>query len=659
MEANDRIVLLIDNRITYLDLQAIQLVQAGYQVYNASSLEMATQLLQEKRVHLILADIRMEDDRDPEDFSGLWWAEESWHQPIPKIMVTGYPEKTIRETFQIVLDERANIIDFVDKEHGFEKLLEAIAKAFSEKIKINWDLVIRPNPTYSLTHLISLIEPDIMPLLLEERVKEFEDVLRQLFARFVQVSLGRIVSQTPGHVILGAFAYDAEGQEKQFLVSCGQREIIARETEHTAALPEGEGKGSTRLARELSAVGTIRFAASAYYLVGGDLEVMTSFSTFYRFHKTEETYKALKHLYRTTLGPWYKSGLSYRPYVLPDFITTELRPSMSIAESAFAEAWTQKIEVLCQQALTAGVARFTHNAQRFALHVTDNEPVTHALPTHGLLTSLPTQELLCGKIHGLIDGHSVRVGEDGTTWLINFTQTGPGALVRDFISLETHIKFDWLRSLNVAERYQLEQRLLAGRRLGEEDNKDGLSDEMAKAFAIIVCLRQLAAHYLGSDPCSYWFGLCAYAVNYLAMFDPTIRYTRGELQTYTHALLSIAMLCEALTISVDDEPAPLLPPLAQRGLWVDERNRTVWIEGEEKRLTKREYELLAYLYRNANQLCAREAIEVQIWGEDAVDHVSGSALDTLIYRLRKTIEHNPKDPKYIVTDTGHGFRLVI
>lgn len=654
MEIRKQVVLLVDNRTSYLNVQTSLLEDVGYQVLNANSTEDANQLLQEKHVHLIISDIRMEDDDDPEDISGLLWVQGESYRPIPKIILTAYPEDYVRQVLEVVLVKQANIVGFVSKPSEPKKLHEEISQAFTDKVKINRELIIRWNQAYSPNRLLSLVEQQITPLQLEERLKEFEDLLRRLFYDFVQVTLGRIITTTLSHVIFEAFAYDQIGKEKQYIISCGQRDIIVNEDKRNKAMPTGKGLGSTRWANELSLVETMRFAASGYHLVEGDLEDMTSFATYYQHHEVQKSIIALEHLYHTTLASWYEGGISYQEHHLFDLVQ-----STPYSDPVHEKAWGSKIKALCEQSLVAGIARFTVENQRLFFHPANHPPVSHPLPTYHFLTALPKQQLLRGTIHGRIDGHSVRVDREGKTWLINFSEVGSGVILRDFALLETHIKFDWLRSLSVADRYVLEQRLLVMEHLEATNDINDLLPNTVKAKQIITRLRQLAADYLSSGLHSYFFGLCAYTVSYLNSFNPTIRYKRSELQTFAHALLSIAMLSEFLAMPDGNNIHHMLPPQAYRGLWIDERNKTVWLKGQEIGLTPREYALLAYLYQNSNQLCTREAIEPIVWGDDAVLLISKSALDTLIGRLRKKIESDPQDPQYIITVRGQGYKLVI
>ncbi len=643
-------ILMLDDIPSYLDSIAPHLEDEGYRVLKAPSLAEADRLLRENTVHLIVSDIRMEED-DADDMEGLNWVQRGTYQPIPKIMLTAYSKQYVHDVLQVVLDYKANIVDFVAKKDGPQALLVAVAKAFVKDVRCNWDLVLRWNPKYSVHHLLSLIEADLQPALLEERGKEFQDMLRKQFYDFVQVTFGRILTTTPGHVILEIFAYGESGKENPYILSCGRPQTIIDENERSKMVPGGQGKGGTSRADEIASVETLRFAASGYRLDAGDLSKMTSFSRFFRHNATAEIVKSLNHLYQTTLAPWHKDGLERKSYSLPDFV------SALECDMDHPEQLEQRIDALFRQAEIAGVGHLERSGNQLLLQIAAQPTVSYPLPTHNLLTTLPKQQIVCGTIHGKINGHTVRLDREGSTWLIDFTQADEGELLRDFAGLETHIKFYWLRTVSIAERHLLEQHLIDTKRLGESIDTNGLPEEVAKALSIISHLRQIAAERLGPDLQSYRLGLCAYTLQYFCTFDTGIRYMARELERFVHALLSIAMLCDRLDPQTN--PGQQLPPQAQRALWLDERNKCVWVKGQEINLAPQEYALLEYLYKNKNQLCTRDDIVRQLWGDEAEMVWSKSALDTLVGRVRDKIEVTRKKPQFLMTVRSRGYKLIV
>jgi two-component system KDP operon response regulator KdpE len=90
-------------------------------------------------------------------------------------------------------------------------------------------------------------------------------------------------------------------------------------------------------------------------------------------------------------------------------------------------------------------------------------------------------------------------------------------------------------------------------------------------------------------------------------------------------------------------------------LTMDLQQRRVTVRGEIVKLTPTEYRLLAYLVQNAGRALTFSQILQSVWGweyQDDVDYVR-----VYIWHLRQKLEEDPKNPKYIQTETGVGYRF--
>ncbi|HYM64928.1 MAG TPA: helix-turn-helix domain-containing protein [Candidatus Sulfotelmatobacter sp.] len=75
-------------------------------------------------------------------------------------------------------------------------------------------------------------------------------------------------------------------------------------------------------------------------------------------------------------------------------------------------------------------------------------------------------------------------------------------------------------------------------------------------------------------------------------------------------------------------------------------------------LTSFEFKLLKYFILNTGKILEKEDIINNVWGEQKTTlGVTDQALDQLIFRLRKKIEENPNEPKYLFTIKGRGFKF--
>ena len=93
-----------------------------------------------------------------------------------------------------------------------------------------------------------------------------------------------------------------------------------------------------------------------------------------------------------------------------------------------------------------------------------------------------------------------------------------------------------------------------------------------------------------------------------------------------------------------------------RGLIVDLDARRGWVNGREIPLRKKEYDLLAFLYKNQGMACSRYEITENVWAEEG-GVVSNETVDQNIHRIRKYIEEDPSNPQHLKTLHNYGYRL--
>jgi hypothetical protein len=94
-------------------------------------------------------------------------------------------------------------------------------------------------------------------------------------------------------------------------------------------------------------------------------------------------------------------------------------------------------------------------------------------------------------------------------------------------------------------------------------------------------------------------------------------------------------------------------------LKIDEGKKEVVIDGEERKLSKKEYELLRLLYKNAGNVCSRNEIIEAVWPESKdYSAISDAAIDQLIHRLRLRVEPEPARPSRIISKKAFGYMLV-
>jgi DNA-binding response OmpR family regulator len=97
------------------------------------------------------------------------------------------------------------------------------------------------------------------------------------------------------------------------------------------------------------------------------------------------------------------------------------------------------------------------------------------------------------------------------------------------------------------------------------------------------------------------------------------------------------------------------PPVEVRQLRIDLAKRSVRIRGEDVELTFVEFEILSALARAPGRVFTRDMLLARIWGDSA--YRDPRTIDVHIRHLREKIERDAKDPEYLFTVRGVGYRF--
>lgn len=90
-------------------------------------------------------------------------------------------------------------------------------------------------------------------------------------------------------------------------------------------------------------------------------------------------------------------------------------------------------------------------------------------------------------------------------------------------------------------------------------------------------------------------------------------------------------------------------------LKIDFGRRMVTLRGEEVRVTYVEFEILSALARSPGRVFSREALLEYVWGDS--EYRDPRTVDVHIRHLREKLERNPKDPEFLFTVRGVGYRF--
>ena len=92
-----------------------------------------------------------------------------------------------------------------------------------------------------------------------------------------------------------------------------------------------------------------------------------------------------------------------------------------------------------------------------------------------------------------------------------------------------------------------------------------------------------------------------------------------------------------------------------RGLKIDTTARRVWINGEEKPFTTKEFDLLTFLASHPNHVYTKDELFSEIWDMESIGDIA--TVTVHIKKIREKIEYDTSNPQYIETIWGVGYRF--
>ena len=103
------------------------------------------------------------------------------------------------------------------------------------------------------------------------------------------------------------------------------------------------------------------------------------------------------------------------------------------------------------------------------------------------------------------------------------------------------------------------------------------------------------------------------------------------------------------------QPAPEADSLTMGGIVLDDRTKSVTVDGDPVALTPTEYSILKLLMANPGKVYSTKALYEAVWQEAALG--SEGAVAVHIRHLREKIEINPSEPRYLKVVWGQGYKM--
>ena len=106
-----------------------------------------------------------------------------------------------------------------------------------------------------------------------------------------------------------------------------------------------------------------------------------------------------------------------------------------------------------------------------------------------------------------------------------------------------------------------------------------------------------------------------------------------------------------------ESAAPKNKVIEIRGLRIDTTARRVWVNGQEKNFTTKEFDLLTFLASHPNHVYTKEELFREIWDMESIGDIA--TVTVHIKKIREKIEVDTSNPQYIETIWGVGYRFKV
>lgn len=511
--------------------------EEGYGVTLATTQEEALQALDSERHHLAIVDIRL-DDGDVKNVAGMDLLKEieskQLHGVMPCIVLTAY------ENFNniLVATQERRVDRYIQKETGYRTdLLRAIRELFREKIKINFDLVYDGDSD----ELIHSIASDINWSMgakpqLEVLKPQVRDLFGKLFLKARRLYISKLKPGLTGAAIVRIQPTWEHGLGPSYVAKIGRRDKVTTEHENYEEYVKRYLPPNT--IAQVAMAYTQYIGALLYTFAENDLGPLEEFDDYYQRAKPEAVAASLRSLFQNTCRYWYDSR----------------QRSIEDLPRLYYRAFQLDEQKLVGRILTVlphfDPERETFQFNRIPLVVTN--PVAWVKRHHHEFV-LPVYHSIT---HGDLTGRNIMVDEANKCWLIDFYRTYDSHILRDFVILESDIKYRLMPKPSLEDFIVLEEALL---KASQNESLPALDSDLPtairKAAIVIAQLRNIAHDFSRSLGARRRDSYREYLISILMATLNVVRLRHIEEDRKLQAMLSASLICNELDKLAGREPA--------------------------------------------------------------------------------------------------------
>jgi CheY-like chemotaxis protein len=474
-------ILVFDDDPHILATLRFHLKTVGYQVFTANEPTQGIQMIEDQIIHLAIIGAHLVNDSELK-YSGLEVARQI-PKHIPFYIYTEY-EDTLAIRKRLGKSSAKDILDN-KAPRAAAALIDAVNRSFARDIKVNFDLGI--DGTVTCGEIAEKIE-----ISSRERTHPSADdigqVLRTLFFEAESISISPLSSleESPELPYSGSLVVSVQPRYKYGLgekkvVKFGEKSEIEQEKECYKKIERYLAGmrmavlGETAFSRQVGGL--------VYSLVDAEWGKIRTFSEYYMESDAGQISSSLERFFSQTFHTIYSAA----------------QPQSVNLSALYCEGLHLTISKLKNAMDELRPGEFPEMYLRFeGIDETLLNPVSWTLP-NGKFRKLDEVAKVC-LCHGDLHSRNILVNKDDGYWLIDFARVDLSHAVRDFVELETDIKFNLMNDSYLAELYRYEHALLMPGRFTEKVPAIEFPSAIVdKSYKVISALRQIAASSLALE----------------------------------------------------------------------------------------------------------------------------------------------------------------
>ncbi|MCB9079090.1 MAG: response regulator [Anaerolineaceae bacterium] len=520
-------ILLVEDQEKFYTPVMRWLQEEGYQVTLSKSYSAARCFLNEGHFHLAIVDIRLVE-KDEQDRQGLQLAADIQNMDLkgimPCILLTAHATK--ENVIAAWLEH--GVARLIEKKPGYrKKLLDVVQALFEDEIKINFDL----NYDAGTDQLVVDIARDINWSLSKPQfdllTEQVRDLFGKLFAEAKSVFISKLKPGLTGAAVVRVHPTWEHGLGPAYVAKVGRRDKVEKESkrykEYVEKLLPNDKVTQVDIAY------TRHLGMLLYRFAEGDTGPLSEFDQFYQHSQPEAIIASLHNLFQNTCRYWY------------DHTERKMENLPQLYYRAFELDESKLVNRI--QSLLPG---FMPDAETFRFNPNSPE-LTNPLAWLAKYQQdcvLPVYQCIT---HGDLTGRNIMVSNRGRCWLIDFYRTYPSHILRDFVILESDIKYRLLPMTAWPDFLAFEKRLVQSVQTTIPlDFLETLPVELQKAGQVIMALRDIAYKFSRGRVPNHRHTLKEYLISLLMTTLNVARLRHIPADRKLQAMLSAVLICNQL-----------------------------------------------------------------------------------------------------------------